>query len=78
MNEFRKTYIVVGLVAKRLHFQKGMGDPRGAREVFGKETADIYRFWMCMHQKKLGYCFRAFGGYDIQSGDQPAGMLDRG
>lgn len=44
MNEFTKTYIVVGLGAKRLHFEKGMGDPRGEREVFGKETADVYRF----------------------------------
>lgn len=36
--------IVVGLVAKRLHFEKRMGDSRGEREVFEKEAADIYRF----------------------------------
>lgn len=77
MNEFRKTYIVVGLVAKRLHFEKGMGTPEVKGRCLERRRL-MYTGFECRYQKRLGYCFRAFGGYDIQPGDQPARMLDRG
>lgn len=41
------------LVAKRRHFEKGMGKSSGVREVFGKEMADIYT-GLEPNPKKLG------------------------
>lgn len=42
MNELRNL-VGMGSATKRHRFGKGMGELRGLRDVFGTETADIYK-----------------------------------
>lgn len=78
MNEFRKTYNSGGLGSQKTSLWEAYGGLQRWKGGVWKGDSWYIQVLNVGISKKLGYCFRAFGGFDFQSGDQPARMLDRG